>query len=132
MLRRAQNGHGGSGRGFGLAVMLAAMALIWTSPTAYGDIPWRSGSADIASADPSQLGVTLDKLAGPTESRHIVVQFERPVTDGDRLRMQKAGLTLLSYVGNNAYFASLSGAKRDTPALTGMPLLRGAAKVEQD
>lgn len=69
-----------------------------------GEIPWKtfsSGQAGVASTSPQQA------LAEQTDARHMVVQFDRPITLEMRDQLEQAGVRLLSYLHENAFFAVL-------------------------
>ncbi|HPO16632.1 MAG TPA: S8 family serine peptidase [Candidatus Hydrogenedentes bacterium] len=66
----------------------------WKTP---GNIPSK------AACDPS---VTLDSQSGP--DRHMVVQFNAPMSAQTRQNLDKAGIHLLNYLGANAFFAAVS------------------------
>ena len=104
----------------GMLAMIGVASITWSLPAAHGQIAWRSGPADIAASTRGELVSEMERLAGGGEDRHVVVQLAHPVTPADREKMQDAGLNLLSYVGSDAFFATLSAANVDIPALSGM------------
>jgi hypothetical protein len=79
-------------------------------------IPWRSGTVD---PQPFSAETPLERIgqlaAGP--QRHIVVQFGEAITDRARTRLRSAGIELLSFLGEDAYFAALSPQGIDLPSV---------------
>jgi hypothetical protein len=63
-------------------------------------------------------------------ARHLIVQFEEPVTTPVRQQLESAGLHLLAYLGDNAFFAGLVGQQVDEAALTRVSTLRAAVEIE--
>jgi hypothetical protein len=87
-----------------------------------GEIRWLSGPAQVPARSAAESEQALGELAARTSARHIVVQFKQPPSRGQRAGLESAGLTLLSSVGDHAFFAALSpqiDARRASAALGG-------------
>jgi len=113
-----------------LALMALAAVLVW-GPLASADVPWRSGPAELEPLDAAAIAELAADLGLRGDARHVVVQFDGPVSSTQRSRMAAAGVELLRYVGNNAFFASLADAGVDVPALQAVPALTGLSPVQR-
>lgn len=93
-----------------VACCAALAALIGlTSASAGGDeIRWRSGSTVQTVPAGAQQTVLekLTELATQPAARRVVLQFSTPVDAEQRAALEDAGVTLLSYLGSNAFFAT--------------------------
>ncbi len=69
---------------------------------------WRTGYVETTPKDADALREALATLAARPDARHIVVHFSEPVAPERREALTASGLTLLAYVGDNAFFASMS------------------------
>jgi hypothetical protein len=107
-------------------------AVFATSATAAlsGEIPWRSGSVDLRAQDAAAAVEQLKALVPADGARHVVVQFDRPLTTGERQALKQSGVTLLDAVGGGAYFARVSAAGIDETKFPAAARPRGAAGVE--
>jgi hypothetical protein len=123
----------GRGRICALALVSAALALSAAAgaqePATRGVIRWRSGALVTQRQDARTLAET-PASAVRSGARHVVLQFDRPVTPAERVRLEAAGVRLLSYVGDNAFFASLAGER--PVALGQIAGLRCALPVERN
>jgi len=64
-------------------------------------------------------------------ARHVIVQFDRPVTGALRATLAGSGVTLLRYLGENAYFAVLAPERVDSTALAAaVPSLLQAEPIQ--
>lgn len=103
-----------------------------------GRIRWRTGAVPTRARIPKQIRETITALAAGTGRntnrhgpRHCAVQFDRPVTAVRRADLQAAGLTLLSYLGDNAFFASIAPHRLDAAAVARTPSLIDVRPVER-
>ena len=96
-----------------------------------GAIQWRSGVAPRAARTDEPVALRLARLAQEPQ-RHVVVQFDRPVTVEQRAQLAAAGVSLQRYLGANAYFAALAPAGVDAVALAGVPSLLSAEPVRTE
>ena len=72
-----------------------------------GLIRFRSGWTRFEARPPKQTAHTLQSIRA-TGERHFVIQFHRPVTGVQRSDLAAAGVKLLHYLGNHAFFAGLN------------------------
>jgi len=98
-------------------------------PVAQGWIPWRSGGSATVRSAPTEVAAAVQAVQD-SGARHLIVQFEQPVTNAVRRQLETAGLRLLAYLGDNAFFAGLVGDQPDVAALTRVPTLRTALEIE--
>ncbi len=70
-------------------------------------VHWRAEA--VANGPQAQVAVheALTALAERPAERHVIVEFERPVTPAERAELKDAGLSLLNYLGDHAFFAAL-------------------------
>jgi subtilisin family serine protease/fibronectin type 3 domain-containing protein len=87
------------------------------SDAAEVSIPWRTGAIAAAPRSSVETAIDLALLAARPDERHAIVQFDQPVTDALKSDLAEAGVTLLSYLANNAFFAALDKAHLDPNAL---------------
>ena len=86
-----------------------------------GEIHWRSGTIQTdfrgAEATAEELE-SLARLRDGLSSRHVVVQFDRPLSEAEKQRLRGAGLRLQNALGDHAYYARLdaSAFRRDVVA----------------
>ena len=113
-------------------VLLLVLPVLLGVERAAGAEPvvWRSGAAEIADSDRADVTAQVLALAARSDERHVVVQFDEPVSEIDRDRMSRSGLTLLRPLGSNAYFAAISG---ETGVLmpADLGLVRGVRAVQR-
>jgi hypothetical protein len=85
----------------------------------------------IPALDRSELARRIPELAGRPKARHVVVQFKQSLGSAQRGQLRRAGLNLLDYVGNQAFFASIPAKVVDVPALSRMPFLAGLEPIQR-
>jgi len=112
--------------------LVVLAALIGVTPSAIGEIRFRSGSVDLEPKSPQQVQAAVDGLAAVPGERHVVLQFSGPVAEKQRKALADAGLQLLSYLSENAYFASLAQGGVDAAAVGAVPGLTAVAPVQRD
>jgi fibronectin type 3 domain-containing protein len=119
---------------FASAALIAAAAPQSTSADSAEQSPtiqWRTASDDPAGG-PNVAGASaVERIAelAKLPDRHIVVQFDQPVTDEMRADLGSAGVTLLRYLGQNAFFAALDPQGVDLPALDNIHSLIAASSI---
>lgn len=69
---------------------------------AAAQVTWRSGPM---TAPTQSRAAAVSTLTARGPARHFVVQFAGPVAPPDRVRLEAAGLTLQTYLGDHAWFA---------------------------
>ncbi len=98
------------------ALVLAATAAATPQPgptataKTQGLIPWQSGSVATVPQDSATVVATALGAAARGTAR-VVLQFEAPLTDAQRAALPEAGVTLLSYIHDNAYYARIAAAE---------------------
>ncbi len=119
-------------RNTGVILMVIAISL-FASPLFADVIQWRSGhtKTDIAAAAGVHAALTGSGLRERI-AEHIVVQFEQPLTVKEKQVLAGSGLKLLTYLGNNAFFASVTNAKLDTRQLDSVKTRCVAMPVERN
>jgi len=94
-----------------------------------GIIPFKSGAVATAKQAPAEVTSALAVTARGT-GRHVLVQFDHPITDGERRRLEAAGVDLLSYLGDNAFFATVSAQRADPVAAANVTALRCVMPIQ--
>src|ERR1043166_933614 len=95
----------------GLIVVIAAL---FTSTAAWGEVKpirFKNGSLALPQRTAEQVQSDLSSLLAArtsSGSSHVIVQFESPVTDEVRAKLERAGVRLLDYLGDNGFFAVIS------------------------
>ncbi len=98
-------------RGLALGACLLGLTVAAAAP---GQVRWRSAEpTDLADMDGAEVARRVVELAGPGEGRHIIVRLPGPATAGERALLDAAGLRLLGYLGDGAYFAFADAAQLD-------------------
>jgi len=98
-----------------LAVIGVAVGAASAAPPAGGGkaptsrIRFQANTIETTGKAPDELRAAVSSVADSGQ-RHFVMQFTAPVTDAERAKLAAAGVTLQSYLGDNAFFASRVGA----------------------
>ncbi|NOX59292.1 MAG: hypothetical protein GXP29_10595, partial [Planctomycetes bacterium] len=96
-------------------------------------IRWRSGEVTTTLKTPPETAADLMVLSlSRASAKHVVVQFDAPVTDAQRAVMRAAGLNLLNYAGDNAFFAAFQDAGLNQDAMRNVPSLRAALAIQRN
>jgi len=114
------------------ALGLAATLMLCTVSVA-GPVQWKTGAVDIQSQTPAELAAALRSAAvsaGDTEARRVLVQFDHRVDAALHAAAAANGLMLLSYVGENAFFASIAPERLNETALTQTTGLIGVEEIQ--
>ncbi len=76
--------------------------------TRQDQIRWSSGIVErLAPMSPSQVRSSLETLAARQDASHVLVRFERPLSQAQRDDLAAKGLELLSSLGSTTYFANI-------------------------
>lgn len=112
------------------------MALIFVSPSWAADpalppICWRSGSARQAvGPNGGSPAAALRHMMTPgVVSRHVIVQFDAPISTGVRQKARSAGIELLAPLGANSYFARVDAGRLSDSKVSALASLRAAAPI---
>ena len=82
-----------------------------TAVPGFAQVEWRSGDKlPPRKLQPDELVQELERLSQREERRHAVVHLRGPSSEEQREALAAGGLRLLSFLGGDAYFASLSPA----------------------
>lgn len=84
----------------------------------------------IAPRQAGQLGPAIEEITRGAGVRHLVVQFDQPITEAERARLEAAGLRLLDPLSDNAFFASVNGRGLDAAGLAAVPGFSRVAAVD--
>jgi hypothetical protein len=108
---------------------LATAVLLWSATLADAQVPWRSAtSADRANASAADV---LRQAADNPAERHVVVELRALPDAAQQQALRTEGLELLSYLGNNAYFAAVRADAR-VEALTDARGLKAASRIARE
>ncbi len=130
-------------RSFGMAALLCAGLVASAvvaqevrpaaSPSAgaVSPIAWRSAYDQPTVMAAASVGEAAQRLVA-TGRRHVVARFAGPVGPETRAAVRAAGVELLSYLGGNAFFASVAADRLDPAALAGVGLLNGVEAIERE
>jgi subtilase family protein len=100
------------------------------SGTLLADVRWRSGHAEIPRRQPAELSPAIEEITRGGAARHIVVQFDGPITDVNKGNLAAAGVRLLDYLGDNAFFAAVDQSRLDASGLAAVPGFGRVAAVD--
>lgn len=117
-----------------VAAMLAASAgMVWSAGVVSAQVSWKSGPADRPTfMARAELMQTLDGLKPQAGLKRVLVRLDQIPSDAEKSEMAARGLTLLAYVGDNAFFASVSGEHLDAARVAGMGRVFGAEEIKPD
>ena len=112
-------------------MFLALVLTTWGARTHGNDIRWRSDDSSSVPTLQASLQEKLGRLAVRANQTHLVVHFDGPVASEIRAELQEHGLTLLSFLGNHAYFASLANGNVDHVAIASVVGLNDATAIQR-
>lgn len=120
------------------AIVLCLVGLVCCAPavpgedaTTIGRLEWRTGAVFTGQQDPTTLADAL-RATPRAGARHVVVQFSRPLTPAERAQADAAGIRLLNYVGDNAFFAAIAADKAGGVAAGQLAALRCVLPIERN
>lgn len=127
-------GRGLRGTGVMAAAMLAASAGLWCAAPAKAQVAWRSGPTDQPrSVGRAQLATKLQRLSPTVGVRRVVVRLDQVPTEEEKSTLAANGMRLLDYLGDNAYFATLSPrASLNTAGIAATGRVFNADVIERD
>src|SRR5688572_10601408 len=93
-------------------VVVVAAGLVAGLPAqAQAQVKWRSGTGAAPQREAkAAFEQKVASLAARRDLKHVVAHFDAPLSAEKKAALRNAGLTLLDYVGSNAYFASVDAA----------------------
>ncbi len=92
-------------------------------------IRWRTGASLTTRSNAEQTAEKVARFVPQAGARHLVVQFALPVMPDERKRLEAAGLTLLNYLGDNAFFSVVTADGVRPDLLARVPSLTEATPV---
>ncbi|MFH0980141.1 MAG: S8 family serine peptidase [Planctomycetota bacterium] len=122
----------GLSRSWGWLAVLGAVILAWGTPTAWAQIQWQSGTSALSGKTHAEAVETIVSAGLRGADRHVVVQFDEPMTPARRAELQAAGVELLTYLGNHAFFASVGPEGANAAALGRVASLTDAQPIQLD
>src|ERR1051325_9936404 len=98
-----------------------------------GPIRFKNAPLTLQRKAPSQIAADVETAAASLSSAtaHIIVQFDVPITDEIRQKLESAGLTVLDYLGDNAFFAAVRKGHVDATAISGVQSLTRSSPIGQ-
>ena len=84
-----------------MAGSVQAEGIRWLTP------PGMQASGAVPAGEAADVAAELESLAVRPAAKRVVLQFDAPLRDDQRDALESAGVTLLSYLGDHAYFATL-------------------------
>ena len=103
------------------------------APAVAGEIHWRGARATTTFTDAQTVARQLADAATSAradEPTRLIVQFDRPIQPAEREQLQQAGVTLLGYLGDHAYFAAVSATSLDANSIARVNALRAMLPIE--
>lgn len=103
------------------AALLCSITLTLAPGTAFGQaatlkpIPWQGGAGAALTPDAEPAKALDTATAGG--KKHVLLQFDKLPTETLKAELRRAGLTLQSWLGENAYFAAVRAEGVDAAAL---------------
>jgi len=99
---------------------------------AAADIPWRTPPAASAAALVAARPIdrSLLDLAALPGQRHVVLRLTGPVDPAQRAALESAGVTLLSFLGSNSFFAALHADRLDAAAVARLGFVADAQPID--
>ncbi|HVZ92933.1 MAG TPA: S8 family serine peptidase [Phycisphaerales bacterium] len=88
--------------------------------SAGAQLQWRTGTSAIPpklTADGLRDSLAALSARDAEAPRRVIVHLDHAISDAERRQFEQSGLNLLSYLGENAYFASFNRAALDAEAL---------------
>jgi hypothetical protein len=110
-----------------LAARSAPQGAVRAAAPAELRIDWLGQSSFASAREPAEASADLAALVGRAERRHVVVQFSRALVGSERAQARDAGLELLAYLGNHAWFASAGAGTLQAAELARLPLAAALA-----
>jgi len=117
-----------------LAALVAALA----AGAARAEVRWSNGEVTVPQPmSRPQLTDVLGRLAARPDQHHVVLYFSGPLREDQRTSLGARGAHLLSYLGDNAWFAALdrgldAARLAATPALVRVDAVATSSKLHPD
>lgn len=117
-------------RGLFVSVLLIASSSVLAEP---GPIRFKNETLALPRQAPAQIAAELAEAISAraeTVATHRILQFEQPVSEATRARLQLAGVTLLDYLGDNGYFAVVNPDQLNPAAIGEVETLTRTAAIQ--
>ncbi len=112
-----------------LACLAFSMILAVSPDRTFSEIQFRDGPVELQKTDSLQAAAWLGQAARQAGRKHVVVQFDSPVTADERAKLDASGVRLLDSLGGHAYFAVVSGHRLDEARVAEVTKLRSAVEI---
>lgn len=117
------------------SLVVIGLALMVSAP-AYGEVKpirFKNEQLSVIKRSADELKAHFAELTerNATGTKHVIMQFEQPVTDELRTKLNAAGVTLADYLGSNGFFASIRREQFNVDMLAAIPELHGVAEIQQ-
>lgn len=117
------------------SLAVIGLALVVSAP-AFGEVKpirFKNEQLSVVKRSADELKAHFAELTdrAATGTKHVIMQFEQPVTDELRTKLNAAGVTLADYLGSNAFFASIRREQLNANSLAAMPELHGVSEIQQ-
>jgi hypothetical protein len=107
--------------------------LTWGAhPALAKKIRFRSKPITPQAKTPQEIRAAISELAERPNQRHIVVQFSHPLKAQQRAALKRAGVELLSYLADNAFFAATAARGVNAGAVARIPGFIEARAIDRD
>lgn len=122
----------------GCLFVAAGLTVALAMPTAAeAGVKWRTGDeGPVAKMSKQELRQTLTDMTaqrrGEAGASHFVATFDRPISDAERAALKEGGLTLLSYLSENSYFASIDAGRADPASILDNEALSNVRPVRRE
>ena len=114
-----------------VAVAIAGATALAADATTTGTIEWKSGPETTQPQDVATMTATLDATLR-SNARHVVVQFNQPITPALRQQLANAGVQVLNYLGDNSFFAAVDQSRTPAANLAQFDTLRAILPIQRD
>ena len=124
---------GGGLRGWTAGALVGTSVMAMPVTAGGQSIRWRSMEATDAPVVTAHAAArSLRDLAQESGVAHVVVQFSRPIDGALRARLRDAGVELLDYLGDNAFFAAVDHDRLDVGKLGQIRSLQLAHAIKRE
>jgi len=114
------------------ATCVVVGVLVFALAAPAGEIRWRSGTVETQFRTPVDAADALAARALTRDGgvRHVVVQFDQPLSEEAKRELAASGVRLLSYLGDNAFYASVGAGPVDAQRVAQVQALRAVLDPE--
>jgi hypothetical protein len=109
---------------------LIAMMTAFGAAAHGGQIQWCSGTAEFVDKSPDGLRAALAPFSARSGAQHVVLRFNRPMTEATRSALHDAGVEVQAYLSDQAFLAKVDGARLDAAVIAAEPALKDVRPIE--